>query len=128
MAVLSLRTIIRLSDVAERELDAVGELAADDAGAGDLVGGGDGEQVGPFGLSARHGVEDGEQDRQLDGAGGADRIGLVDADGDAGVEIFGVEGDGAREVADAGAQRVLRANRRRGRRGEGGEGRAWGAP
>src|ERR1035441_6830651 len=92
---------------AQGELHAIGKFIADDAAARYLVLGGDGEEFGPLGFAGGHPIEDGEQDGELDGAGGADGFSLAYANVLAGVEVLGVERDGSLKLADAGAESVL---------------------
>src|SRR4051812_22114636 len=88
-------------------LPAGGWLGAGDRDGRLFVLGADRERLGPLGLPGGDLVGDGAQDRQLDCARGAHRFGLADADRRAGVEILRVEGDGAREAGDAGADRFV---------------------
>lgn len=96
-----------IDDVAQGKLDAVGELGADDAAAGDFVLRADGKGFVPAGFACGHLVEDGEKDGELDGAGGAHGVGGSDSEGLAGVEVFGVKGDGALDGGNAGAHGLL---------------------
>ena len=80
-----------MNSVAQRKLDASGDLAANDACAGCPFRIGDGERVTPLRLPPRHRVEYGDHDRKFDRARGPGRFGLADADGCASIEILGVE-------------------------------------
>lgn len=93
-----------MDHVAEGQLDAIGDFAAQDARSGHFFSRGDGQRLGPASLSAGHRVKNGEQDGQLDGAGGANRSSLTNANRNPGIQILGVEGYRAREVADPRAE------------------------
>jgi hypothetical protein len=89
-----------MKHVVEEQLVAGGELDAQDAGASHFFLRSESERFVPFGLAVGDGIENGQHDGRLNGAGGANRAGEV-PEGVAGVQVFGEERNRAGKAGDA---------------------------
>lgn len=95
-----------MRQVDQRKLHAVGQFS-ENARAGHFIGIMKRCHVGPLQAAVFHRLECRAQDRQFDGAGGADLIVGAEGEGRSGVQIFRENGDGSGKSGGYGGNLVL---------------------